>query len=279
MIKAVFLDIDGTLLNTNNEISKRNIDIIKYIQKKYNIYFFLATGRPIQDLVHYYKILNLYTPMICMNGSYIVNFNLKKIKEETIPLNIIKNFKKECNNYYYHYLISTIFYIGSNIITDEIKNINIEIYNSTNNLKIISFTEIIKYLEKTNNTLNKIGIISNNKKIIENIYIYLKYKFKNILNIYRSQSNFIEVVNYNVSKARAIDYLNKKFFSFKKENIMAIGDSDNDISMIKFVGLGIAMGNSKEYIKKYAKYVTLNNNDDGVAYALEKFIINKNLLK
>lgn len=274
MIKAIFLDIDGTLLNNHNQISYKNIIAIKHIQKYYNIHVFLATGRPPQDMINYYNQLNLYTPAICMNGSYILDLNKNSvIKEETIPLNIVKLFKYECNKYH----ISTIFYINSYLITDYINpDINYEIYNSSHEIQIIPFEKMIKNCYKNNNAPHKIGIISQNQEILTYISFNFKKKFNQILNIHRSQSNFIEVINFNVSKARAISFLNK-FYQFKKENILTIGDSDNDISMIKLAGIGIAMGNAKQYIKNIANDVTLNNYEDGVAHAIEKYIIYNNL--
>lgn len=270
MIKAVFLDIDGTLITFNNKISLKNINTIKYIQNNYNIYFFLASGRPPQDIQSYYKELNFSTPVISMNGSYIIDFNKKKIiKEESIPLLVVEKFQNECLKY----PVSLIFYHGSNAITEK-KSLIIkqEIEYSTNNIEIISFDKMLKNWNNNNIRPHKIGVLSEKKEILTEICFKLKKKFKKILNIHRSQSNFIEVINFNISKAKAISFLSKKFF-FKRENILAIGDSDNDISMLKFAGIGIAMGNAKNSVKKYANSVTLNNDQDGVAYALEKYII------
>lgn len=272
MIKAVFLDLDGTLMNVNNEISLKNINTIKYIANHYNIYFFLATGRPPQDIQKYYQELNLYTPVISMNGSYIIDINKNKIiKEESIPLLIVEKIRQECVKY----PISLIFYHGSNAITEKKYLIlKKEIQYSTNNINIISFDKILKNWHKNNINPHKIGIIAKKEDTLINICIHLKKKFKKILNIHRSQSNFIEVIKYNTSKAKAISFLSKKY-SFKRENILAIGDSDNDISMLKFAGIGIAMGNAKDSVKKYANAITLSNEEDGVAFALEKYIINK----
>lgn len=263
MIQAVFLDMDGTLLNHNGKISFKNISIIKFIKNKFNIPVFIATGRPPQDMKKYYSKLNLNTPAICMNGSYIIDlYNKKVIKETTISKKIEVFFKNECKKYP---IGSIIFYNGCKCYFE--KNLeNKEIYSDSYD----SYDFKLK-------SPHKIGLIFNNENYLIRTYKNLKRKFKNILNIHRSQSNFIEVVSIKSCKAQAISFILKNYYSnLKYKNIMTIGDSDNDISMIKIAGLGIAMGNAKNHIKKQANVITLSNLEDGVAYAIEKYIIKNN---
>lgn len=270
MITAVFLDLDGTLINMNNEISLKNINTIQYINKNYNIAFFLATGRPPQDIKKYYQDLKLYTPVIAMNGSYIIDFNKQKIlKEESLPLFLVEQLREECLKY----PISLIFYHGANAITEkESLILKKKIEYSTHHLEIMSFKTMLAHWKQNNIRPHKIGVLAETEEILIEISYYLKKKFYKILNIHRSQLNFIEVINYKTSKAKAMEFLCEQN-SFNQEDILAIGDSDNDISMLKWAGIGIAMGNAKDTVKKYANGITLSNHADGVAYALEKYII------
>jgi hypothetical protein len=84
--------------------------------------------------------------------------------------------------------------------------------------------------------------------------------------------NFIEVVNNMVNKVNALKILSRKL-DIRKEEIIAVGDSENDCTMLKYAGLGIAMGNAKIPVKEISNYITTTNDEDGVYYAVKKFIL------
>ncbi|XOD68384.1 MAG: Cof-type HAD-IIB family hydrolase [Flavobacteriales bacterium AspAUS03] len=275
MIQAAFLDVDGTLLKPNHEISPKNLITIQTVQDHHHVSVFLATGRAPQDLKRYYDQLSLSTPAICMNGAYITDFkNDKPIKEEKIPLNLVNAFKKECDQY----PVALIYYHGSRWMTTETSPaVEREVQNVDNIIEIIPFKEIINDWKNKNESPHKMGVISNDEKILISTCKTLQEKFQGILSIERSQSNFIEVVMPNVSKGKAIAFL-LQIYPFQRENILAIGDSDNDIAMLEWVGIGIAMGNARKYIKKISNDVTLSNLEDGVAHALEKYIISPKVI-
>ena len=92
------------------------------------------------------------------------------------------------------------------------------------------------------------------------------------ISVYRSEPYFLELVPPGIDKARSLAVLLEKL-NMKKEEMVAIGDGYNDLSMIKFAGLGVAMGNAQEPVKKAADYITLSNDEDGVAEAVEKAIL------
>lgn len=272
MIQAVFLDLDGTLLRSNHEISPKNLSVIQHIQGHHDVAVFLATGRTPQDLKKYYDQLRLDTPAICMNGAYIININKNElIKEQTISIDLVKAFKKECRQH----PVELAFYQNSRWMTTEFSPaVEKEASTLNNTVNISSFEEIISRWQNKNEAPHKMGILSNDEKTFLNTYKALKGKFQNVLNIQKSQSNFIEVTAPNVSKGKAIAFLLKNY-RFQRENILAIGDSDNDISMLEWAGIGIAMGNAREHIKRLANDITLTNLEDGVAHALEKYIIHQ----
>ena len=91
------------------------------------------------------------------------------------------------------------------------------------------------------------------------------------INVFRSEPYFLELVPQGIDKALSLGVLLEET-GVKREEIIAMGDGYNDLSMIKFAGLGIAMGNAQEPVKKAADYITLSNEEDGVAEAIEKFI-------
>lgn len=91
------------------------------------------------------------------------------------------------------------------------------------------------------------------------------------INVFRSEPYFLELVPQGIDKALSLGVLLKKT-EIGREEIIAMGDGYNDLSMIKFAGLGIAMGNAQEPVKKAADYITSSNEEDGVAEAIHKFL-------
>ena len=100
----------------------------------------------------------------------------------------------------------------------------------------------------------------------------LSIRLQGEISVYRSEPYFLELVPLGIDKAQSLAVLLDKL-GMKREEMVAIGDGYNDLSMIQFAGLGIAMANAQEPVKKAADYITLSNDEDGVAAAVEKFFL------
>ncbi|MGL5893961.1 MAG: Cof-type HAD-IIB family hydrolase, partial [Bacteroidales bacterium] len=94
-----------------------------------------------------------------------------------------------------------------------------------------------------------------------------------LMNIYRSEAFFLELVPLNIDKAESLARL-LNHIGMNKEEMIAVGDGYNDLSMIQFAGMGIAMENAKPEVKEAANFITSSNDEDGVAAVIEKFILN-----
>ena len=103
----------------------------------------------------------------------------------------------------------------------------------------------------------------------------LSLRLQGQINVFRSEPYFLELVPQGIDKALSLEVLLKEI-GVKREEVIAMGDGYNDLSMIQFAGLGIAMGNAQEPVKKAANYITLSNEEDGVAEAIDKFFTNEN---
>ena len=97
-------------------------------------------------------------------------------------------------------------------------------------------------------------------------------RYKDSLSIYRSEEFFLEVMPKNVSKADTLDAMLEKI-GVKLENTICCGDGFNDISMIKYAAVGVAMANAKDEVKKAADFITLSNDEDGLVTVIDKFIL------
>ena len=99
-------------------------------------------------------------------------------------------------------------------------------------------------------------------------------ELKDKMGVYRSEPYFLELVPKGIDKAQSLSVLLEEL-GMSRDEMIAIGDGYNDLSMIKFAGLGVAMANAQDIVKENADYITLSNDEDGVAAVVEKFILNK----
>lgn len=240
-IKLIALDMDGTLLNDDNEVPEANrLAIEKALAK--DVHVILSTGRGI-DRCHPYAIdLQLPSYIVSANGAEIWTVEKELLQRTPIRLELIEklyNIARQADVGIW--MISTEGVFRKDIPTD------LENYEW---LKIGCYTE----------DQQKLDIL---------VKEYSKYEELELTN---SLPTNIEVNAKGVSKARALKFLCEKI-GITMENVLACGDSLNDIKMIQEAGVGVAMGNAQQAIKNVADYVTVDNNEAGVAEAIEKFVL------
>lgn len=269
--KLVAIDMDGTLLNSNNEVSERTKIAIEKAKDK-GVYVVLATGRILKSALQYRRDLKITNPIVACNGAIIVNEHEEIIYKKPLDKNIIENILDlgKRNNIYYHFYDEYGFYANTlveevvsfyNTAAAKLKGIELDINifkekqevltrNDLNVLKFMFIDDDLEKLYKVRKELDQMGSLSTSS----------------------SWDNNIEVMGKGVSKGEGLTYLCKEL-NIDSKQVIAIGDNENDLSMLEFAGLGVAMGNSKDEIKNVSDYVTGTNNDDGVAKVLEKFIL------
>ena len=259
-IKLVVTDIDGTIIKINGNLESKTKETFNALQKK-GIKIVIATGRMYKAAQKIIEELNLDTPIICYQGAMI---------RDTKNIYFEKNIKKE---------------IASNII-DDLRNyqVHINLYlkdrliveNDNEYIKEYAGDRIIEYevvadLKTVLDDATKLLAIDKNADKITKIRDEMRIKYPQ-LNIVKSTNYYCEFVNNKADKGIAIKFLAKKW-NIKKEEILAIGDQDNDIEMIKTAGIGIAMGNGSTNIKKAADFICQNVEDFGFSKAMEKFVL------
>lgn len=268
MYKMIALDMDGTLLNEKKEISKANIEAIKFARKK-GIKVVLATGRPTKGIEKYLKELDLID-----DNEYVVSYNGALVQEVKSGRVIAKN-TMTYDDLIYLYELSKELKVNIHALTLTScitpKTNEYSILEATMNdipLEVIDFNDVDR-----NTTIVKIMFVDpedNLNRVIKQLpeSLYNKYT------IVRSAPFFLEFLNKKVNKGFGVELLAKKL-GIKKEEIICVGDAENDIHMIKYAGLGVAMGNAFPEVKKIADYITKTNQEDGVAHVINKFIINR----
>ncbi|GIM29297.1 hypothetical protein CPJCM30710_19630 [Clostridium polyendosporum] len=263
--KMICLDIDGTLLNSNHKISPKVKETIKIVANEKQIPVILVSARMPKGIAFLQKELEIEQPIICYSGALILDKNGEMLSKESISVSSFEEIYKLVHDFNIHISLykDDEWYVEE---MDEWAKQESEITNITP--IIMNFKELIELWRKEGTGPNKILIMANPNEI-DMLKENIKY---NNLNIYPSKTTYLEIMPIEASKTSAISSL-QKIFNIEKSEIIAMGDNYNDIDMIEYAGLGIAMGNAPEDVKKHANDVTLTNDEDGVAEAIKKYVI------
>lgn len=270
MYKLVAIDFDGTLVTDEKELTKKTIEVIKEASKK-GVKIMISSGRSFYRLEKYIDALDLRKEnqcTICFNGGMIIE---NTTKEMTYSKNIDVQEVNELIQLGKSLNLPIMLYAKDTQYVEKVPEV---VQKNTKNLKgmhleIINFSEL--NFNKKENHIYKICFIDKPEIIIEKRNeipkeIVEKYE------ITSSVPEYLEIVKKGIKKSEAIKVVMEKYH-IKQEEVMAIGDGENDVEMLEFAGLGIAMENANEYVKSFANDVTTSNNHDGVANAIEKYIL------
>lgn len=270
MISVIAIDVDGTLLNNNNEISLENKKAIEHALSN-DIEIVLCSGRPPASLQEINKkILNINDPVwtIGLNGSVIFNsYNLEAMIETRMSPYTTKKILYYIEKHFPYTPLS----IHSNYNEIYVENITPQAleYGELVNLPVIkieSFEKVIKQGALKIQIHYKEDVL---KKIYEQFNNNSDYEK------FMSQKDYLEFAPKGVNKGSALEILSEKMGLSIDKNVAAIGDNGNDIEMIKKSALGIAVNNAKIEAKIVADYVTVsNNNQYAVAEAIEHIMKN-----
>lgn len=264
MYKLVFLDIDGTILITQKEISDINKDaIIKYKDKTKIV---IASGRPkegVKYLINKLGLTGKNNYFVAYNGAKILNGEFEEIYSNLVELKYIKDLLNIANNndltLQLYLEDETLYYSKSNIYT-QIEE------------KLCNIKGTVKDFDQINDGINviKVALIGDPEKI-DDITNKIPNHIKDYYQVLRSAPVFLEFLNKSVDKSCALKYL-ANYLNIDIKDTLAIGDSENDLEMIKAAGMGIAMENAISECKNAAKFITKSCVDNGVAFALDKFL-------
>lgn len=272
--KLIATDMDGTLLNSQNKITDRNKEAILEALEA-GVKVILCTGRIFTSALYYAKSLELDTPIIACNGAYIAEQDKSKIiYEEPISLETFRKIVEiaEEEKMYYHFYDDSTFYarelndtimnyMNWNKERDEMDRIDIRIAENP-----------LDAIEKENSKVYKIVFVDENRRKLKNF----RKKISTIegIEVVSSWWSNIEIMNEGVSKGKALNKL-CEMLNISMDEVIAIGDNENDIPMLKTAGLGVAMKNGEEEAKEAADYIADTNDESGVGKIIEKFILKK----
>jgi len=268
--KMLVTDMDYTLLNKEKKVSDRNREALRRAMEK-GVHMVVATGRIYTSARIYAKLLGLDTSIIASNGALIKDAS-KTIFRDILSQDTVREMLRLCHKYgvYCH------FFTENTIYSEKLINVSLR------------YTEWNKYMGEEDQV--RIRIVDDGEEIVEaaKSEVLKAVVFDDddekiqklrdgimetgIVSVSQSMKHNLEVMNKGVNKGNAVRIL-AQMYGINREEIIAIGDNENDISMIEYAGLGIAMGNAEELLKRAADHVTGDYQEDGVAEAIEKFIL------
>lgn len=263
--KLCAVDIDGTLVNNNKLLSNENKTAVKSFVRKGGI-FVIASGRAESGAEVVSNDLELYD----LNG-YIISFNGARIKnaatgeviyQKYLPSELLEQVFIADEKY--NLGITT--YVDDTAITERACNEYFKAEADFNKLKI----KRVKSLRKEITYNIPKFLIAGEPEIISRYEKILKTEIKG-LNVFRSDPIYLEIIPPNVDKGSAFKFL-IEYLNIEKENTMAIGDGFNDVCMLKEAGFAVAVENAQPEVKNAAHFITYSNENNGVAYALERFV-------
>ena len=264
----IVLDVDGTLLNNDHIITARMRATLIKVQQM-GIRIVLASGRPTHGLLPLAKELDMDKNegyILSYNGGQIMNVQTGKIVfEKRINPKMLSFLERKTIKH--HFSIFT--YHGDTILASDLSDEHILQEASLNAMRL---KEVDNFAEEIDFSPYKCMIVSDDEKALEQLESQWKKRLAGELDVFRSETYFLEVVPTAINKANTLSVLLDKL-DVDAESVIAIGDGVCDVTMIQLAGYGIAMGNAQESVKACADYVTLTNDQDGVAVAIEKIVI------
>lgn len=265
--KMIVLDLDGTLTNRDKVITPRTKQSLMEAQKR-GIKVVLASGRPTYGVVPLAQELELEN-----YGGYILSFNggmitdcctRKVILKQELPVEanrrIVELAKKE--------QVDILTYQDMQILTNNPENRYAKLESRINHLKLKQVDNLEEYLDFP---VPKFLMLDDGDYLAL-VEARVKAALGKNFSVYRSDPFFLEILPRNIDKAQSLAQL-LKLLGMEREEMIACGDGYNDLSMIEFAGLGVAMENAVRPVRSSADYVTFSNNDDGVAHVVEKFLL------
>jgi Cof subfamily protein (haloacid dehalogenase superfamily) len=283
-MRLIATDMDGTLLNKQSEISEENIRAIQKA-KEQGIEVVIVTGRSYDSALQCLQLAGLVCPVICLNGAEIRSEDGTKLKSVPLSTELYRKIQSACQqeDIYFEVFTNHGVYADNReraiqVMIDIIATANPDFNEekvrnyAEKRLEVEHFHFIGNYdrlflLEDLE--IYKVLAFSFNEETLKTIRQQLEIESE--LAITSSARDNLEFNHINAQKGIALKAFAEQK-GIKMEEVMALGDNFNDVSMLQMAGRGVAMGNAEEKIKKMCRYVTKTNNEHGVAYAIEEML-------
>ncbi|NDL67129.1 Cof-type HAD-IIB family hydrolase [Anaerotalea alkaliphila] len=263
--KLVCLDIDGTLLDATERLTTPTVEAVRKVAAR-GIPVVPVTARPPQGVGFLLEELGIQGPMACYNGAQVLEGE-EVLVDRTIPLDVAREIWERVRGEG----VSVNLYHGRDWMAsgeDEWTGQEGRIVRSRP--QVAPMEEVFDRWERTGTSPNKI-LCMGEPEVVLRLWKDLEPDYRDRLQIHPSKPEYLEIMPREASKRSAVEFLCRRL-GISMQEVLAIGDNFNDLDMLTHAGMGVAMGNAPEEVKRQAGDVTASNSMDGVARALEKHL-------
>jgi Cof subfamily protein (haloacid dehalogenase superfamily) len=264
-IHLLALDLDGTLLTSAKEISKPTADALRAAQKRHRLHVVLASARPPRSVRPFYDQLGLDTPMINYNGALVYEpLSRRVLMHLPIPLKTAREIVRLARRLHRGVLVSA-------EVLDRWYTDRLDERYATETARLFAPDKIAPVAQWLTESVTKLLLLAPADKLAE-IHAAIDQACPRQVSMVQTEPHLLQIMHATVSKAQALRWVAGEL-AVARENVMAIGDNANDVGMLQWAAIGVAVANATPEAKAVAKVVTGGNDEDGVAEAVKRFIL------
>lgn len=261
--KLIAVDLDDTLLSKELQVTDRVKEAVAGVQKA-GIHFTISTGRMYPSAARFARKLEINIPMITYQGALIKNsFSGEVLLYRPLELAYAREVIERVHRLGYHLNA----YVDDRLLVER-DTPEGRRYASIAGVEAEVVGDLLRFLDRDPTKLLTIS----SEPQLDQLCAELAPLYQGKMHISKSKPHFLEFSHPRATKGEALAYL-AEYFGVRREEVMAVGDSYNDIEMLDYAGLGVVVANARDEIKQKAGYVTLAPYGDGVVEALEKFVM------
>jgi len=263
--RLIATDLDDTLLDDRWKISPVDREAIKKALSA-GVKIVFSTGRMYRSALPYALDLALDTPLITYGGAYVRFSGTEKILyNRPLPFDLAVKLLERIASTGYH----TNIYVNDSLLVEKLTD-EIRLYQSISGIEPVPVGDLTAYLRVGRYDPTKVLVVAGEDDL-DRLIPALENEFGGSLHMTKSKPYFLEFSHPAVNKAAALQKV-AEYYGIARENIIAVGDSYNDLEMIEYAGLGVAVANAREDIRERADFVTCANTEGAIAGVVNKFI-------
>lgn len=269
-IKLLVLDIDGTIAGVSNDINSSVKQAVKAAQNR-GIQVAIATGRMYRSALRFHQAIGSNLPLLAYQGAWIQNPSTGHLHRHwCLDPNTARKLLDHFEQPELKSLLSVHFYINDRLYVREITP-ETEIYSARSEIEAIAVGDLRNVLD---NAPTKVLALSDDTDIIDRLLGNLREQYTPAeLYLTKSVATFFEATNPSVNKGTGVRYLAEELLGLEPSQVMTVGDNFNDVEMLEYAGIGVAMGNAPADVQAIAQWVAPSVEQDGAAVAIEKFLL------